>query len=447
MKKYFGIFVAVLLLAATCLGIFVGCSQESKDLKVVLQVNEQQDEFFRKFFKDMEEEFGITIQYKGYTYNDYPQMIKAELQDNPPDIFYVCPSDLKEMVGSDLLADLSGYLYSQEYAEEVDLNKIYSGALDMYRYDGKNVGVTDSNAPIYGINLGFSYQGLGYNKKLVERKADEIKAAGLALPWELADGKSYTYSQFSQLLSIVKDTTGGGLNGTDKVMAMNLPSEIMPLVWSFGGDILSGDTVTLDSQPVRNALAWLGENYKNGNLEKSATWGEWSTNQVAFFTEVGSWEVAAYTEQGFDFDVMPWPSVNGDNVWYGQIGTSAFGVYKHSANKDLAIKIAACFLREEVQDKLVKQGLSLPMYVATAEGAYLTDGETYKPEHRKIFIDVVSGQNGKRAPVENTYNSEWYDKFKNSIHAFLDGSEGSTDEYLAKTQSLMQQLLDRYKNK
>lgn len=99
--------MAVLLLAATCLSIFVGCSQESKELKVVLQVNEQQDEFFRKFFKDMEEEFGITIQCKGYTYNDYPQMITAELQDNPPDIFYVCPSDLKEMVGSDLLADLS----------------------------------------------------------------------------------------------------------------------------------------------------------------------------------------------------------------------------------------------------------------------------------------------------------------------------------------------------
>lgn len=447
MKRIICFLLTALIGIAACLCVFVGCAQNSKDLKVVLQVNDQQDAFFRKFFKDMETEFGVTIEYKGYTYNDYPQMIKAELQDNPPDIFYVCPSDLKEMVGSGLLADLSGYLYSDEFAREVDLEKIYSGALDMYRYDGKNVGVTSKEAPVYGINLGFSYQGLGYNKKLVERKADKIHAAGLALPWELGDGKSYTFSEFSQLLGIVKDTTGGGLNGTDRVMAMNLPTEIMPLVWSFGGDILDGNTVTLNNKPVRDALGWLAENYKNGNLEKSATWGEWSTDQVAFFTEVGSWEVAAYTEQGFDFDVMPWPSVSGDNNWYGQIGTSAFGVYKNSPNKDIAIKIAACFLREEVQDKLVKQGLSLPMYIATAEGAYITDGETYKPDHRKIFIDVVSGQNGKRAPIENTYNSEWYDKFKNSIHAFLDGSEGTIDEYLSKTQSLMQQLLDRYKNK
>ncbi len=445
MKKKFACLLALVMMLSCVMGLFTGCSEESKGLKVVLQVNEQQDAFFKQFFKDMEEEFGVTIEYKGYTYNDYPQMIKAELQDSPPDIFYVCPSDLKEMVGSNLLADLSGYLASEEFAQDVDLSKIYPSALDMYRYNGKNVGVSDENAPIYGINLGFSYQGLGYNKKLVERKATEIKAAGLPLPWELGENESYTFEEFSQLLGIVKDTTGGGLNGTDKIMAMNLPNEIMPLIWSFGGDIINGDTVTADSEPVKKALAWLEANYKNGNLEKAATWGEWSTDQVVFFTEIGSWEVAGYVESEFDFDMMPWPSVNGDANWYGQIGTSAFGVYKNSKNVELATKIAACFFREDVQDKLVKQGLSLPMYIATAEGGYLTDDETYKPEHREIFINVVSGRNGKNAPIENTYNSEWYDKFKNSIHAYLDGSEGTMDEYLSKTQSLMQQLIDKYK--
>lgn len=447
MKKIISCILTVLVLFGSVAVVFSGCSNTSSDLRVVLQVNEQQDEFFSDFFKDMEEEFGITIDYKGYTYNDYPQMIKAELQDNPPDIFYVCPSDLKEMVGSNLLADLSDYLYSDEFAKEVDLSKIYTNAIDMYRYDGTNVGVSDENAPIYGINLGFSYQGLGYNKKLVERKADEIKAAGLQLPWELGEDESYTFEEFSQLLGIVKDTTGGGLNGTDRIMAMNLPSEIMPLIWSFGGDILDGDTITVNTQPVKDALNWLEENYKNGNLEKSATWGEWSTDQVAFFTEIGSWEVAGYVEQGFEFDVMPWPSINGDDNWYGQIGTSAFGVFKYSKNLDLAIKVASCFLREEVQDKLVKKGLSLPMYIATAEGAYLTDDETYQPEHREIFIEVISGENGKNAPIENTYNSEWYDKFKNSIYSYLDGAEGTLDQYLTNTQTLMQQLLDKYSNK
>ena len=203
MKKIISCILTVLVLSGSVAVVFSGCSNTSSDLRVVLQVNEQQDEFFSDFFKDMEEEFGITIDYKGYTYNDYPQMIKAELQDNPPDIFYVCPSDLKEMVGSNLLADLSDYLYSDEFAKEVDLSKIYTNAIDMYRYDGTNVGVSDENAPIYGINLGFSYQGLGYNKKLVERKADEIKAAGLQLPWELGEDESYTFEEFSQLLGIV----------------------------------------------------------------------------------------------------------------------------------------------------------------------------------------------------------------------------------------------------
>lgn len=448
MKK--GLSVALgALMAIGCTGAMVGCGGDSGDINVLLLVNNQEDAFYKEYFAELSEELEITINYRGYAYQDYDIQLMTAMQDTPPDIFYIRPGNLKMYVDEGMLADFSDYIQSEEFTSQVDLSKIYSHAIDMYRYDGTNVSVSDPSAPLYGITQGLSYQGLGYNRDLIERKADEITAAGLALPWELGEEnnpETYTFEQFSQLLSIVKDTTGGGLNGDMEIMGMNMPTEIMPIVWSYGGEIVNGNDVTVNTEPFQQALGWLQENYRAGNISRSATWGEWSSNQVAFFTEIGSWEVSGYIDSEMNFDMMPWPTINGDDQWYGQIGSAAFGVYADSDNLDLAMEIAAGFLRESVQDELVREGIALPIYKETAEGGYLLDDETYKPEHRSVFIDVISGKNGKYSPINNTYDSEWYDAFTDDLAAFVD-SDQTAAEWLSAKEEEMQTLFDRQANR
>ena len=449
LKKCFALITCLFVIITSAI-FSVGCGDNktasNSDIYVLMLTNAKEKTFYESYFAELEEELGITITFEGVSYQDYDQKLSTAMQDRAPDIFYVRPGNLKQYVKEGILADLSSYLKSSEFTSEVDVSKLYSNVIDIYRYDGKNVSVKDDSAPVYAINQGLSYQGLGYNKALVERKETEIKAAGLPLPWELGtEGypESYTFEQFSQVLSIVKDTTGGGFSGTDEIYGMNIPTEIMPLVWAQSGDILSNDNITINSEAFQTVFDWLKDNYKNGNISKAATNGEWSSKQVAFFTEVGSWEVSGYD---FEFDMMPWPSKNGDSKWYGTIGTAGYGVYAESENLEMAEKIAARFLREDVQTSMVKKGLALPMYKEIAEGGYLTDNETYKPEHRKIFIDVISEKNGKYSPINNTYNSEWYDKFTQNIIGYMD-LEQTAKDYLTSLQTEVQKLYDNQKNK
>jgi ABC-type glycerol-3-phosphate transport system substrate-binding protein len=446
-KALFGL--AALLLLAGPLGALTGCGGGKEGVTVLLMANAAQDAFYKSYFSELSQKLDVEIRYEGVAFQDYYQRLKTDMQDVPPDIFYIRPGDIRKLAREGQLADFNSYFAGSGFTDVADLGKIYPHAVDMYRFDGSNVGTADPSAPIYGVNLGFSYQGLGYNKKIVNRKAAEINGAGLKLPWELGAGESYTFEQFGRILEIVADKTGGGYNGTDEISGVNAPNNaIVSLIWNYGGDVLTADgrTVTVDNEPVKKALAFVKNNLKKNAaggdvIGKDASYPEWINGQLAFYTEVGSWEVGEYDAQGLDYDMMPWPSAGGDGNWYGQIGTSALAVSARSPKKDLALKIAAGFYTESATDRMVRAGISLPLVKDTAENGYLQDDETYKPANRKIFIDVVSGANGKYSPVNNTLNSEWLDDFIDNLDTVWNGTQDAS-AYAAAKQISMQNLLN-----
>jgi len=420
------------------------CGGGGYDINVLFMTNTEQDAFYKDYFSELESRFDCKIKFTGITFSDYYQSLKTALKDNAPDLFYIRPGDIKKFVDDGLITDLNDFIKSDEFKQNVDLSKIYPHAVDMYRYDGKNVGVSDENAAVYGITLDFSTQSMGYNKRLVARKESEIKAAGLRLPWELSEGASYTFEEFAKVARICSDTTGGGADGKKTVYGLNMSTEIMPYIWSAGGDILKDGKPYLDSKEVKFVLNWLLEGTSGSSpfISREATWSEWVSDQVAFFSEVGSWETGGYRGiEGFEYDVMPWPSLRGDENWYGQIGTSAVAVYKHSKNAELAKKIAATFYESKTLDGMVKAGIALPLDIATAEGAYLTDDDVYFPQNRKIFIDVISGENGKYSPINNTYSSEWYDVFALNMDTIWNKSV-TVEKYVTSKQAEMIRLYD-----
>lgn len=448
MKKALSVLLGGVMCATMALSL-AGCGGGSNSIKVVMMTNAEQKAYYEAHFRDLSESLGVEIEFKGYAYQDYDNQLMTEMQSSKvPDLFYIGPGNVKRFVDLGLLTDLNDYIASEDFTSRIDLSRIYPHTIDMFRYDGTNVGVANASAPLYGFNLGFSYQGLGYNRKLVQLSADKITQAGLPLPWELGtEGKqdSYTFEQFSQVLSLVRSNTGGGLSGTDTIYGMNVPTELMPFVWTMGGDIMdNAGNVTVNNAVFTDVLTYIKSNIDNGNMSSAATWGEWSTDQVAFFTEVGSWEVAGYRQSGLDFDMMPWPTTDGGNNWYGQIGTTALAVHSSSSNPELAMRIGSSFLEERTHDDMLRRGLILPFYAETAEGGYLDDDETYHPANRQIFIDVVSGERGKYSPINNTYTSEWYDIFVNSLDFVWNGTQ-SIPRFLESIQTQMQGYYDLYR--
>ena len=176
MKKFVAFLLSLVCMLSTTV-FFTACGNKNKGektIRVFLMTNAEQDAYFNSYFKDMEQRFGCQIKFTGATFSDYYNQLRTELKDNPPDIFYIRPGDIKKFVRDGLLADFNGYIGSSEFTDKVDLSKIYKHAVDMYRFDGTTVGSSNSSAPLYGINLGFSYQGLGYNKNILKKNKQRI---------------------------------------------------------------------------------------------------------------------------------------------------------------------------------------------------------------------------------------------------------------------------------
>ncbi|MBR4419687.1 MAG: extracellular solute-binding protein, partial [Clostridia bacterium] len=228
MKKLIAFLLSVTCMLTSAL-FFTGCNDKGKDkvIRVFLMTNSEQDAYFEEYFEEMETRFGCTIEFTGATFSDYYNQLRTELKDTPPDIFYIRPGDIKKFVQDGLLADFNSYIASSEFTSKVDISKIYKHAVDMYRYDGSNVGVSNENAPLYGINLGFSYQGLGYNKNILLAHESEIKAAGIKMPWEFAENESYTFEEFATVAQICTTEVGGGTNGDKPVYGLNMSTEII----------------------------------------------------------------------------------------------------------------------------------------------------------------------------------------------------------------------------
>lgn len=87
-----------------------------------------------------------------------------------------------------------------------------------------------------------------------------------------------------------------------------------------------------------------------------------------------------------------------------------YAVSTKSQNKELAAKLAYTLSADEqVQRFIAQRGGQLPNIEAMARGEYLTD-DSYFPESRVVFVNMLSGQNGKRVPTTYTYNNLWYNE-------------------------------------
>ena len=441
MKKTKFVAVAVAtLMAVTTVGALAGCGGNSATtINVMLLANANEEVFYRKYFQEMEEtireETGIdyTIKFNGQQEENYYNTLGAAIQGGQtPDIFYLRPNEL--MAYKTEIASLEDFAKTQDYA---DLSAIYENALDMYRFNPETGAIGNKEDELYAFPKDLSTQQLGYNKKLLSKYEQAIKAAGLKMPWEMDFSKeNYSWEKFKTLCKTVADAIVA--NKDSNVYPCDVPP-IEILAKSYGSDLIDMTGGRANAKIITPASGKLNEAIKfqadfiacgAGDYE-NATYANFAAGRVCFYGAVGSWEIAEYnkllnkddngqpTEEEC-WGVMPWPTTDGGTDWQGLITSAGYVVSKACANSekgDVAKRIAVSFLSSATQDRLVRvEKISLPLRPSIVND-YISEEQdnVYSPSTREYFVDVISGEHGFFPAEYKTYDDLWLGELDDAL--------------------------------
>lgn len=407
-KKLLSLILGLVL----CLGVvpgLTGCGKKA-DLSVLLMVNSTENQFYEKHFQQMGEELGITIEYTGIAFANYYDKLRSEINGGTiPDIFYVRPSDLRERIADEHIADIESLVAAQT---DVQIADIYDSAFSSYRYNASTKQLGNGN--LYAVPKDLSVQQLGYNKTLIQRKAQYItEELGLKLPWEMDWAtENYTWDEYKAMAACLTDTS----DKNNPVYGCDIPN-IEILTWSFGGNIVENDTVQLNSDAFKQAVQYQADLISDGAANyQGATYDNFVAGKVAFYGETNSFDIKAFDETfarlDMEWDVMPWPVAEGAEPtdWTGKITSAGYAVSSECADKETAVKVMMSLLTPATQNKLVAQEkLMLPLYKKVAEETYVSEqyDDVYSPKSREVYIDVISGKNGKFSIDYSCYSLTW----------------------------------------
>lgn len=464
MKKTAAV-AAAALLAATAAGTLAGCGSDPEHtITILLLTNANETDVYTQYFEDMEEQLkeeglNYTIEFSGMQSTNYYNRLQADMQRNSiPDIFYARPNEILQL--KDKIANLQSYADTQK---EADLSAIYPSALNLYRYNATTGEVGDPNGDLYAFPKDLSTQQLGYNRSLLEKYEQKIEAEGYKMPWDMDFSKeTYTWTEYKEICTIIANEAAAN-RASD--YACDVPS-IEVLAKSYGGELidLSGgrangtvNSLTDTNGALYKAIAYQKDLIACGAADHAlATYSNFTSGKVCFYGLVASWEIAEYNnflnaEKDDNWQVMPWPTVDGGPDWQGVISSAGYVVSKECAESEkgeVAKRIAVSFLSSRTQDLLVKQKkVSLPL-IQSWEADYINpeNDSMYSPKTRSVFMDVISGRHGFLSVKYATYDNLWLDKLDQALaEMYKAGKSGVEAKYTSTDWADVQkQMQDQY---
>ncbi len=464
--------LSCLLVLALCIGVvpaFAACGGKS-DITILLMCNAQEAAFYRTQFKATEEKLGISIKFEDKASGEYYDAVRQAInRGDTPDIIYVRQSDVRRYLDSGLLADISSYL--GDYKTQLD--RVYTSAKEMYMYNPSTK--TWGEGGTYAVPKDLSVQQLGYNRTLIHENRGKIyeefgtqrnddddgiprNADGtVKMPWEMDWAtENYTWEQYLRMAKAI--------NAINGVYGCDLP-DIEILTWAFGGTILSSDlqNVQIDSPAFKQAAAFQARLIDEGAASTGgATYENFqSVKNVAFYGLVNSFDIKSFDDSigAGNWGVMPWPYVEGvsqPTEWQGKITSAGYAVTNACKNKAQAVSVIMELLDDSVQNRLVQtEKLMLPLFTdVAAEFVKPEYDDVYSPESRSVYIDVISGKNGRVSDSYYTYDTDWYNLIATEYTEKIFGAEkGKADSVLltdagyTALQKSVQELYDSTKNR
>ena len=420
------------LILSACFALSVGFCATAQELVWMNYANVQEREVFNELISDFEKTHpGVSIKFLSVDQNQYDAKINAAFSMNePPDIFYVGPESVRFYVDKHRLLNLSSYVNN---VKNVDFNDLYPNAVNKYRYDGETLGKGD----IWALPKDLGPFAFAYNATL-------FKKAGIPLP---SKTKPYTFSEFLEICKkLTKDNNNDGKIdqwGT----ALDRYYSFIQFIWGNEADFLDETktkvTVTdpkfIEATQFWTELTWKHKVTPNAEEDKEkAPYFRWLEGQIAFYP-AAPWDLMAFSNLPFDFDVIPWP-VGKEGMktatWLGSVGYAVSSKCKYpELAAEFALYLSAY---KSTMEKMTDLDMQVPHLLSLANKYTAKKG---KPDNREEYIKIIK-DTGRSWPEQYTYNSSWYFRFFKEFQLVIDGKE-SAESYCKRIAPKMQRLLDR----
>lgn len=479
-KKVVGLGLAVVMVMTTLVGCGSGGKGGKKTkLTVAVFAQEHEQAMYKEVISQFEEDNDCTVDFQVAGDQYWPELEASLTANTAPDVFYLGVADVKKRVWANKVVALD------ELLDTSSLKEIWPEALNLYRYNEEKDILGEGK--IYALPKDFSAVSMAVNKAIIGKRRLEIEAlvSSGELPFfpEIDANKNlpvYTFTEFATLCKVLtfEDNTLPGTVASNNVYGTHLWEDftLQPFIWGAGGNYLNEDRtkVLYDTPEFIEGYEGFMKIIEMGGsgLSTDETTGylKFLEGRCAYFP-CGTWDVGAFqaiatdeainpNKEWFDFDVAPWP-ISDDfkdlsieerqDKWAGRVDSIGYAVSESSKNKELAAKLAYTLSAdEEVQRFISKAGGQLPNIVSMAKGEYLTD-DSYFPESRLVFVNMLEGQNGKRIPMTYTFNDLWHSEAfisgVDSVWSYYEGSDKGVEPMDVKTYinsivDLAQQKLD-----
>ena len=332
---------------------------------------------------------------------DYWAKVKTMFASgDPPDLFYIEPQFLPELVDLELLRPIDDQIDASGGYDAV-LGDYYDVVVDAFRYDGQRVG----EGPLYGIPKDFTTSIMYVNLDLFER-------AGVPVPYG-----GWTWDQYEEALrkisalSTPERRIWGG-------MLQLWPPSLLNVIWSYGGDYFATapdggadfTDLTLDEPEALAAVRMIRRlrledrtlyNSGAGVAERDAD-AIFVRGDMGTLGPIGRWRTPilrkAAQSGGLRFDVVPVPHAPGhEPVSY--IYTVAYGMSSSTKHPREAFALQRFLTGARGAEISTRMGLAIPPMRSVAQSEAFLD-PALPPEHDQTFLDAIEYARLQQFPLE-----------------------------------------------
>lgn len=265
---------------------------------------------------------------------------------------------------------------------------------------------------LFGLNVLFGGILIYYNRSMIER-------SGLDDPYDVYRRGGWTWNVFREYAKSMTHGATGSESGTFGALVPSTLAMLAPIVWAYGGDLLSSDHkhCRLGEPAAATAIQFLADMRYADHSAPTTT----ESANAAFPFEGGRIGMMfdymgmspRYREmiKDFDWDVVPIPSgpAGGASLLKGNQLVMAAGTPHPAAAWRFMRFLTGVKAENELYVKLRR---CFPTRIAVAESpAYLTSD--HPPHHMQAFVDAI--RSGRPLPIDDRW-SEW----TNAVQPHLD---------------------------
>lgn len=436
--------------------LLISCSSGNSDDRITISFfgwgsTEEQSNFQELVNQFMRENEDIKVIYDAVDSTQYMNALKNKVR-SLPDVFYMPDYEFFSWADAGKLLDLSSYLSEEE------LNSVWKKGIDIYRYDVENYALGEGDA-IYGLPKDLGPYSLVVNLDMLDSALSKAEADGhpIARP---SFSTPMTFTEFTNFLVELKPYLVTNANPNGYGIGYY---ELQHAVWSNNADFFTEDAKTslIDQQNFIDAVQWTADLNLKHHVMATAAENDSQNGYIRFFnkgclfTFMGPWDMKAFWEYPFEWDIFPTPcgdaSGSTSTSWLGSVAYSIRSSFtkNESLEKEASIKLAKWLTFSQNSNTMNYQlGQAMPNVVSMAENDFVNnvglEGTHTMPSNKQLWIDMTKQTATIKARTRATYylyNYQCYNDLLTALKPIYEGKK-TAEELCTTYNSTFQKGLD-----